>query len=301
MLNTSCTDWKWDYPKVQEKSCEQNRHLSLCLGCEGSRTFTPVYTGCAASIRPSVLMCLDGQRWLEIQDLLFGQFSGCFISPRTPLPVAKRDELCYIVMAPSVRLSRIEAMHIFPKGKMSLQSCRSRTHSQFKLIPWLVWKRVSTDGRRQCVVKWSRMLSHCFLSLLPPSVSEDTTSALNSLSWTWFVHTLRAQMHFMPAMSLMATLSVLSCRCWMQMSARCLRDGERVTNDANRSPGAVAFPCTQVHHDTVNNLHCTSYTRCKVCALHTCSAWFRFLRHKGSLRPFQATDATFMYLWSGLC
>lgn len=52
----------------------------------------------------------------------------------------------------------------------------------------------------------------------------------------------------------------------MQMSARCLRDGKRVTNDVNPSPIAVAFPCVQVHHDTVNNLHvihkrCVHYIR----------------------------------------
>lgn len=53
----------------------------------------------------------------------------------------------------------------------------------------------------------------------------------------------------------------------MLMSARRLRDGKRVTNDANRSPITVAFPCAQVHHDTVNNLHCTSYAY-SVCIMY---------------------------------
>lgn len=51
----------------------------------------------------------------------------------------------------------------------------------------------------------------------------------------------------------------------MQMS---LRDGKRVTNDANRSPVAVAFPCAQVHHDTVSNLHYTRHTLQDVRYIH---------------------------------
>lgn len=99
-----------------------------------------------------------------------------------------------------------------------------------------------------------------FLFIFPPSLClrrhdfSIRRAALNVV----LLHTLGAQMHFTPAMSLMATLSILSCRCRMQMSAGCLRDGKRVTNDASPSPIAVAFPCAQVRHDTANNLRCTS-------------------------------------------
>lgn len=151
----------------------------------------------------------------------------------------------------------------------------------------------------QCAVEWSRILPHFFLQILPPSVSEDTTSALDSLPWTWFVHTFRAQMHFMPAMSLMATLSIVSCRCWMQMSARCLRDGKRMTNDANCSPIAGAFPCAQVHHNTVDNLHCTSYTY-SVCIIYMFSMILIFTPQNVGCECMSVPGCcTFLHLWRG--
>lgn len=109
-----------------------------------------------------------------------------------------------------------------------------------------------------------------FLFIFPPSLClrrhdfSIRRAALNVV----LLHTLGAQMHFTPAMSLMATLSILSCRCRMQMSAGCLRDGKRVTNDASPSPIDVAFPCAQVRHDTANNLRCTS---CGVCSIYMLS------------------------------